>query len=118
METDKVNTLYADVHCPFCHEKVISGIGFKVGALNAKSYKIGDKLEWKGDNPRPAKKPPGGDIVSIGYFNCDNVRCSTWQDCYPQVQQAFVRVKNNVIVAVEVVEDRSDFKSYEITDAS
>ena len=118
METDKVNTLYADVHCPFCQDKVSSGIGFKIGALTGKSYRIGDKLVWKGETSRPEKKPPAGNISSIGYYNCDNVRCSTWQDCYPQVQQAFVRVKNNVIVAVEPVEDHADFKSFEITESS
>jgi hypothetical protein len=118
LETDKVNTLYADAHCPFCHERISSGIGFQVGTLDAKAYRIGDKLNWKGQPSRPEKKPERGDITSIGYFNCDNVRCSTWQDCYPQVQQAFVKVKNNIIVAVEPVDDHADFKSFEITEAS
>jgi hypothetical protein len=118
LETEKVNTLYADVSCPFCHEKVSSGVGFKAGALNSKAYRLGENLDWKGTILRPEQKPKQGNIVTIGYFNCDNVSCSTWQDCYPQVQQAYIRVKKNVIVAVEPVQDQSDFKSYEITEAS
>ncbi|HEY9756871.1 MAG TPA: hypothetical protein V6C97_17020 [Oculatellaceae cyanobacterium] len=118
MGTEKVNTLYADVICPFCHEKVSSGVGFKVGALTNKAYKLGDKLDWSGTALRPDKQPAKGNITSIGYFNCDNVHCSTWQDCYPEVQQAFIKIENNVIVSVTPVEDSSDFKSYEITEAS
>jgi hypothetical protein len=115
---DKVNTLYADVTCPFCHEKVSSGVGFKVGALCNKSYKLGEKVDWTGSVLRPEKKPAKGNIVSIGYFNCDNVRCSSWQDCYPEVQQALIKIEKNVIVAVTPVQDGADFKSYEITEAS
>jgi hypothetical protein len=117
LESDKVNTLYADVHCPFCNEKVTSGVGFKVGALTNKSYRIGDKLNWKGAPVRPEKPPAKGDITSIGYFNCDNIRCSTWQDCYPQVQQAFILVKNNVLVAVELADSKGNFQSFEITES-
>ena len=117
METDKFNTLYADVHCPFCNEKVTSGVGFKVGALLNKSYNIGDKLVWKGTPSRPEKRPAHGDITSIGYFNCDNIKCSTWQDCYPQVQQALVVVKKDVLVAVESVDEKGDYQSFEITES-
>jgi hypothetical protein len=98
--SDKFNTLYADVHCPFCNEKVTSGVGFKVGALTNKSYRIGDKLNWKGSPLRP-EKPPA---------------CSTWQDCYPQVQQAFILVRNNVLVAVELADSKGNFQIFEITE--
>ncbi|HEY9715492.1 MAG TPA: hypothetical protein V6C72_18605 [Chroococcales cyanobacterium] len=96
------NTVYADLDCPFCKQKVESGVGFRLGEIKNASYRIGDKLSWNGRYCRPAKRPPNGDIVSVGYFNCDNVRCSTWQDCFPVVQQALITVKADTIVDVSI----------------
>ena len=79
--------------CPFCQEKLSSGIGFRVGAIASKTYKLGDKLDWKGKDCRPEKRPKGGNISTVGYFNCDNIRCSTWSDCYPEVQQAIITIR-------------------------
>lgn len=96
------NTVYADLVCPFCKQKVTSGVGFKLGSVDNRRLKLGDKLSWQGPNCRPAQRPPGGNIKSIGYFNCDNIRCESWNDCYPQVQHALVVVEDDTITAVEL----------------
>jgi hypothetical protein len=93
---------------------VTSGVGFKVGAIENHNYKIGDKLKWDGSKCRPAARPSDGKIKSIGYFNCDNVRCSSWQDCYPQVQQALVTVENDIITEVSVFHERIDGQNFDI----
>ncbi|HEY9784904.1 MAG TPA: hypothetical protein V6D17_05835 [Candidatus Obscuribacterales bacterium] len=106
--------MYAEISCPFCKEKVTSGIGFRVGAIANRAYKVGDRLSWEGENIRPAKRPAGGDITSIGYFNCDNVACSSWKDCFPDVQQALVVVENDVIVKAEVYNGPSKGEEFAI----
>ncbi len=108
------NTVYSDLECPFCHVKVASGVGFQVGVVENLNYKIGEKLKWDGSNCRPAVRPPGGNIKSIGYFNCDNIRCSTWQDCYPEVQQALVTVENDIITDVSVFHERKEGQNFDI----
>lgn len=108
------NTVYSDLECPFCHAKVASGVGFQVGVVGNLNYKIGEKLKWDGSNCRPAVRPPGGNIKSIGYFNCDNIRCSTWQDCYPEVQQALVTVENDIITDVSVFHERKEGQNFDI----
>lgn len=96
------NTVYPPLNCPFCAQTVSSGVGFRVGALMGKQYRIGDSIVWEGGPTRPESRPPAGNIRSIGYFNCDNIKCSSWSDCFPEVQLALVVVENNVIVAVEL----------------
>lgn len=96
------NTIYCDLKCPFCKEPVTSGIGFRLGDLKNEKYRVGDRLSWDGPQCRPRERPPGGNIKSVGYFNCDNVRCASWQDCYPQVQQALIVVENDVLQDVQV----------------
>jgi hypothetical protein len=109
----KTNTLYVALPCPFCQEKVISGVGFRVGAITNKRYQLGDKLEWTGQECRPAERPSHGNLTTVGYFNCDNVRCSTWQDCYPEVQQAIVVIREDIITDVQPAPP-GDYKRYEI----
>jgi hypothetical protein len=108
------NTVYSDLECPFCKVKVTSGVGFQVGAIENKNYKIGDKLNWDGSKCRPSVRPHDGNIKSIGYFNCDNIRCSTWQDCYPQIQQALVTVENDIITDVCVFHERREGQNFDI----
>ncbi len=108
------NTVYADLHCPFCNEKVTSGVGFRVGCLENKSYKLGDKINWQGANCRPDERPKDGNIQTIGYFNCDYVKCKTWSDCFPEVQQALVTVKNDAIEKVEVYKGPLSGEQFEI----
>jgi len=93
-------------------------VGFRVGALKNYSYKIGDNLSWQGTLCRPEVKPPAGNIRSIGYFNCDNLRCTSWSDCFPDVQLAIVIIENNEIVAVKVHEGLEEYEQFAILESS
>lgn len=108
------NTVYSHLKCPFCDQEVASGVGFQVGAIENRNYKIGEKLRWDGKTCRPSARPADGNIKSIGYFNCDNIRCSTWQDCYPEVQQALVTVESDVITDVSVFHERKEGQNFDI----
>jgi hypothetical protein len=110
------NTVYADIQCPFCKEKVTSGVGFRIGSLANKNYKPGEKIGWEGAHCHPSARPKDGNIKAIGYFNCDNVKCKTWSDCYPEVQQALITVKNDVIEKVEVYKGPLSGEQFEIID--
>jgi hypothetical protein len=113
------NTVYSELLCPFCDTKVESGVGFRAGSLLQAKYQIGDKLSWEGaDVCVPPKRPPRGNVSTVGYFNCDNMDCSTWQDCYPEVQQAVIVVNNDVIEEVKNVGKDENFPQYAILDAS
>jgi hypothetical protein len=97
MGEEPTNTLYCDILCPHCGKNVTSGIGFRAGAVNRQSYKIGERLNWQGENLRPAQRPVGGNLKTVGYFECDNLKCTTWQDCYPEIQEALIVVKDDII---------------------
>jgi hypothetical protein len=114
----KFNTIYAPLHCPHCKAEITSGVGFRAGSLLQARYNLGDKLNWEGDDCCPAARPPKGNLRTIGYFNCDNMDCTTWQDCYPEVQQALVVVNNDVIKEVKNVGKDENFAQYAIVDAS
>ena len=96
-----INTVYAELVCPFCEEKITSGVGFRIGALKNAQYKVGQKISWDGAQCRPSS-PVTGRIKSIGYFNCDNIKCKSWSDCYPEVQQAVITIDNDVISDVQI----------------
>lgn len=113
---DKFNTVYARLLCPFCRQKVESGIGFKVGVLDNTAYKLGDKLKWHGSPCRPEQRPGDGNLATIGYFNCDNINCGSWQDCFPTVQEAIVIVENDVIVDVFVNKEARGGNDFAILD--
>jgi hypothetical protein len=110
------NTLYYEITCPHCGEQVMSGIGFRAGAIKRQSYKLGDKLTWKAKGAliRPEKRPPKGNLKTIGYFNCDNLRCSTWQDCFPIVQEALITISGDKIAEVEPTTHRPDDLTFDI----
>jgi hypothetical protein len=112
----KFNTVYSDLLCPFCDEKVESGVGFQLGAIAGTKYHLGDLLKWDGKHCRPAALPACEVIRSVGYFNCDNIRCKTWSDCYPEVQQALVTVKNGVIAEVVVLHERRSGQNFDIVE--
>jgi hypothetical protein len=95
------NTLYALLQCPKCDKKMQSEIGFKVGRLGGLSYKLGEKLEWTGKERRPEQRPADGSLRTIGYFECDNLDCETWHDCYPEVQEALIVIRQDVIAEVK-----------------
>ena len=91
------NTLYSDIKCPRCGKLVKSGIGFRAGTVNNLSYKIGEMINWDCPPTWPGTRPADGNLKTIGYFECDNLNCETWQDCYPEVQEALIIVKADII---------------------
>lgn len=108
------NTLYCDLKCPQCGTVVRSGVGFKVGCVNGASYHLGGRLNWNGTNCRPAERPDGGHIKTIGYFNCDNLRCDTWRDCFPDVQEVLLTIKGDVLEEVCVITHKPAEQSFDI----
>jgi hypothetical protein len=95
------NTLDGGLKCPLCQSEILSGVGFRFGRIANLRYKIGDSLCWDGEDCRPGKRPQASLIKTVGYFNCDNVFCATWQDCYPAIQIATITIRDNVIERVE-----------------
>ncbi len=112
--TGSSNTLYCEIKCPKCAKAVASGIGFKVGVVNRLSYKIGESINWDGKETRPAKRPKDDNLKTIGYFECDNLNCETWQDCYPEVQEALITITANVITAAEPTTHKPNLIGFDI----
>ncbi|MGH9550040.1 MAG: hypothetical protein ACRD3W_11725, partial [Terriglobales bacterium] len=100
----RFNTVYSELLCPHCRQKVLSGVGFRWGTLGNLRYKPGDLISWTCAPTRPAHQPDARVVKTVGYFNCDNIKCATWQDCYPQVQRALITIEDNVIADVSVFE--------------
>ena len=91
------NHLQGDFKCPRCGTGLTCGIGFRAGAVKGTNYKIGDKIDWNGKHLWPSERPAGGNLKTIGYFECENLRCETWADCFPEVQEVVIRIENDVI---------------------
>jgi len=108
------NTVYYELECPHCGSLVRSGIGFRAGVVRQLNYNVGEKIRWDGPNCRPAHRPPDGNLKTIGYFNCDNPRCETWKDCFPDVQEAMIIIVNDVIANVQVIEYKPHERSFDI----
>jgi hypothetical protein len=108
------NTLYHDLKCPMCGSAIDSGIGFRAGALKQASYRIGDKLSWEGGKCRPEEKPSGGNFRTVGYFNCDNLNCMSWHDCFPQVQEAVITFADDIIAEVQAVPSLPEEQGFDI----
>lgn len=108
------NTVYSDLQCPFCQEKVVSGVGFRFGAVANLRYKIGDQIKWEGGPTRPSACPAQSVVKTVGYFNCDNIRCSSWQDCYPSVQKALVTIENGELKEVAVFNGEASDNGFDI----
>ncbi|MDZ4837419.1 MAG: hypothetical protein SGJ27_26840 [Candidatus Melainabacteria bacterium] len=108
------NTLEGGLVCPHCKAEIISGVGFRLGTIASLRYKIGDSLSWEGENCRPATRPQTKEIKTLGYYNCDNIKCSSWQDCYPDVQVAVVTVANDKIASVEPYQGPEPAKEFQI----
>ncbi len=81
---------------------ITEGISFKVGVVDQKRYRIGDKLSWQGKT-RPDVRPTDGNLKTIGYFECSNLKCSTWHDCFPEVQEVLITIEADVIVKIEPI---------------
>lgn len=114
MGEEATNTLYCDILCPKCGKNVSSGIGFRAGAISRHSYKLGEKLKWEGATIRPTNRPSGGNLKTIGYFECDNLNCSTWQDCYPQIQEALIVVKGDIIAEAKAFVHKPNELAFDI----
>lgn len=110
------NTLYYDLECPFCGKVVRSGIGFRAGVVKQLNYGVGERIKWDGPNCRPAERPAGGNLKTIGYFNCDNPRCATWKDCFPDVQEAVIVIENDVIADVKPLTYKPTEHTFDIID--
>ncbi|HEY9716864.1 MAG TPA: hypothetical protein V6C69_05325 [Trichormus sp.] len=108
------NTVYSDLECPFCHQKVVSGVGFRFGAIANLRYHVGDKIKWEGAPTRPDERPPEPVVKTVGYFNCDNIRCSSWQDCYPSVQKALVTIENDKLSDVSIFNGEASENGFDI----
>lgn len=109
------NTVYPTPFlCPFCKEPIESGVGFALGALKRKSYRVGDNLDWDGDLIRPSARPVSCNFDTLGYFNCDNLRCSTWSDCFPDVQRALIIIRDNVITSVRICQELPEMEEFAI----
>jgi len=85
-----------------------------LGAVKNATYSLGDRLSWDGPVLRPSQRPNADRIVTVGYFNCDNIRCASWQDCYPMVQKALITVEKDVISKIELYDDPSLTQDFEI----
>jgi hypothetical protein len=114
MAVTGTNTLYYEINCPHCGNQVSSGIGFQAGVIKRLKYKLGDKISWDGEVARPPQRPPNGDLKTIGYFNCDNLRCSTWQDCFPEVQEALITICGDTITQAEVINYKPEEQTFPI----
>lgn len=69
---------------------------------------MGDKIDWSGKKTWPEERPEGGNFKTIGYFECENLRCPTWNDCFPQVQEVLITVKNDIISEIRPIFFRPD----------
>ena len=113
-EIIETNTLYYELECPRCGAVVHSGIGFKVGHVRRLTYRVGEAIKWNGNHCRPSQRPADGNLKTIGYFNCDNPRCETWQDCFPEVQEALIVIQNDIISDVTATKYKPGEQSFHI----
>ncbi len=110
----RFNTLHCELHCPHCRAKIISGLGFRVGSLENRQYKLGDTINWSNPPCQPENRPAGGNIVTLGHFNCDNPRCSSWQDCYPNIQTVKITIKKDKIVDAVIYANEDNHEEFAI----
>lgn len=100
------NSLTCELKCKQCDQTIKPLVGFRAGTIRQRTYKVGDKLDWDGPHTVPAERPPGGNLKTIGYFECDNLHCPTWQDCYPEVQEALIVIESDIISHARATEHR------------
>ncbi len=97
------NHLQNDFKCPHCGTLITAGIGFRAGVVKDLTYKLGEKIDWSGKRIWPEERPAGGNFKTIGYFECENIRCETWNDCYPDVQEVVIEIENDIIRKMNLV---------------
>ncbi len=108
------NTLLCDIKCPKCGAPVTTGVGFRAGAITRGTYQIGDLIGWTPGPCRPVERPAAGNLKTIGYFECENLKCSTWEDCYPAVQEALITIAADVITEVVPTTHNPDQINFEV----
>jgi hypothetical protein len=109
------NHLQGDFKCPRCGATISCGIGFRAGTVNGADYRLGDRIGWSGKNTWPAQRPEGGNLKTIGYFECENLQCETWKDCFPDVQEVLITILSDVISNIKPVSfqpNRIDFSVF------
>ena len=97
------NLLHSDFNCPRCGTLITCGIGFRAGIVRGIEYRLGDKIDWSGKKTWPCERPEGGSLKTIGYFECENLKCPTWHDCFPEVQEVLITIQNDVISQVKSI---------------
>ena len=107
-EINGSNQLDIDFKCPKCGHEVTAGIGFRAGTIKGFKYKPGDRISWEGSPTWPPLRPDQGSFKTIGYFECENLRCETWSDCFPEVQEVLIVIQNDVITDYKSVAFRPD----------
>lgn len=108
------NTLMCSLKCPKCGAAVTSGVGFRAGVITRGTYNLGDKIAWTGGPCRPAQRPAAGNWQTIGYFECENLKCSTWEDCYPAVQEALITIADDVITGAVPTTHKPDQINFDV----
>ena len=96
-EVSGSNHLQSDFKCPKCGAAITCGIGFRAGTVRNLNYKLGDRIHWDKQPTWPEERPNNGDFKTIGYFECENLRCETWNDCFPEVQEVLITIKDDQI---------------------
>lgn len=76
--------------------------------------KVGDSVTWNGPNSRPPTRPEAKVVKTVGYFECDNIRCSSWQDCFPLQQRALITFDEDRIAAVAVFDGEATNDGFDI----
>lgn len=66
------NILITSVNCPNCKNQSEVGAELKIGYLNLKEYRVGDKIEWaEGFAKWPhQKRTNNGNFIGDGYIEC------------------------------------------------
>ncbi len=108
------NHLKDDFKCPRCGAPLSCGIGFRAGTVNGIDYKVGDKIDWNSKHTWPAERPESGNFKTIGYFECENLRCETWSDCFPEVQEVLISIENDIIKEFKTVFYKPDKIEFEV----
>lgn len=113
-EINGSNQLAVDLNCPKCGHAVTSGIGFRAGVVKAIKYKPGQRIIWNGTPTWPPERPADGNFKTIGYFECENLRCETWSDCFPEVQEVLITIQDDVITEYKNIFFRPDKIEFEV----
>lgn len=108
------NLLRGSIACPRCGHAVEEGVGFRAGAVDRRVYKLGDSLSWQGGLCHPAGRPEVKQWHTIGYFECENLKCSSWSDCFPEVNEVLITIEDDVIKSVKTVVYKPNLQEFPV----